>query len=207
MSNIRAALQRLASCAVDSEKSIEDLNVDAVQDILVDLCTECRAARCSDALSNELDSWEKEKLSDIIVPDQMIRYLSKLIELGTTINPKDPNDLRLSLISSSAYILLLTVPGAKGVGVFDVNLVGRTLKMDHLLKVMPELRHGDRNNIFIHCVLLLKDIQILLRHVPIGEEENLKTEIVHCMTLIMLHFHGKMGKCEMCKLAVFILSL
>lgn len=220
MSNIQAALRQLASYVdttvtldqieeildAGEPESIEDLisvktarKQPEVLSILLDLCSGCRAARVSDALPNELDSWEN--LSNIIVPDKILGYLSSLIELGK-IHPNDPIDLRLSLNSSNAYLLLLTVPGAKAVGAFDVNLVKRTLKLDHLLKAMPTLRENDKIYAIIQCVSLMQDLQMLLRYVSFEEEENaipsLKSVVVKCVTDFVLHFHesSARGKCK-----------
>lgn len=184
----------------EPEANIEKLNSvqnarnqHEVQNILQDICSECRAARVSDALPDELDSWEK--LSDIIEPNKMLGYLSSLIELGK-INPKDPINLRLSLNSSRAYLMLLTIPGAKVVGVFDDNLVKQALKIDHFLKVIPKFNKNETIFTIIQCVSLLEAIQMLLRYVSF--EKDLKMVVVHCVTLFMLHYHesSSRGKCK-----------
>lgn len=220
MSQIHATLQHLASY-VETNLTLDKVNeilnakdpVTTIKDlvgvktariqvntILLDLCTECSRARVSDALPSELDSWEK--LSNNIDPKQMLGYLSILIELGK-INPNDPIDLQMSLRSSRAYLLLMTVPGAKLVGAFDANLVKRTLRIMPTL-ILPTLRENDYYNM-IQFVSLLGDVQVLLRYVSFDEEENLKMEVVYCVTLCMLCYHesssrnhdsSSRGKCK-----------
>lgn len=204
MHDIHLVLTKLSDYFVDDETEdalLErvstlqyNINYEVLMNNLIEICTECRQTRESDVFDNTHDSWEY--FTRIISIKHLIAFFTGLIELAT----KDASNYlhqKLAITVCRTYVLLLTSPGAKIFDAFEPPLLQRAFKIVGVLKQLAPFKEHQRVQLQIAIIMLLQDFVLYLKHVSFQNYEDLQTELIDAIAIIMEYHHenGLANKC------------
>lgn len=163
-----------------------------VLNALLELCAACRSQQEVASLADTIDSWEQ--LANFILPAQLLAYLSCMCEL-IHLRPFDAIDRRLSLVSHRVYLQLLTIPGAKAVGVFHAPLVQSVLRLFGQLNAIvstggkQRLRDHEKVEVLINVLALLDDLEQLLQCVSFDDIDEIKLNVCEAVAAAIAFHH------------------
>ncbi|EDW54375.1 uncharacterized protein LOC6613488 [Drosophila sechellia] len=184
----------MAMCMQDSGHQETQLQ------LLRDLSSVIRAIREENqaSYSNTHDNW-----SSLIGFSPAVGYLAYVYSLVSLAilpehvqqaAPQQLNEninLQLALNAASAYLLTLTIPGAKVFGVFDEDVIEQVLKIFRLLEVNNN-KSVRATIIWMFFLTICDDLKIVFRYVHFKEHLKTRDRIIRCL-LEVLYMNFKVG--------------
>ncbi|KAH8334321.1 hypothetical protein KR059_008824 [Drosophila kikkawai] len=153
--------------------------------------------------SNTHDNWAN--IIGVSPANAYLSYIYSLVSLVTApehVQQAAPGKLnehlnvQLALNAVSAYLLTLTIPGAKSYGVFDEDVIEHVLKVFKLLEQNTD-RSVRANTVWVFFLTICDDLKLVFRYVHFKEHLKPRDRIIRCLMEI-LYMNFKQGYQNSC---------